>query len=155
NQELLKNIESYLRDRFHVEEVVYSWAAQSYKAGDGLPYIGTSLLQSNTYIATGFKADGLTFGTLAAMIISELINGNESDWSKLYNPSRFTPLASAKQFLKENMNVATNLIKDYLYYGDVKDVTEIVPGEGKVLEIENEKIAAYRDEQNKLHVVSS
>lgn len=155
NQELLKKIESYLRDRFAVEEVVYRWAAQSYKAGDGLPYIGTSPLQSNTYIATGFKADGLTFGTLAAMIITELINENESDWSKLYDPKRFTPLASAKQFLKENMNVATHLIKDYLFYGDVKDLNEIAPGEGKVLEVENEKVAAYRDEQNKLHVVSS
>lgn len=155
NQELLKKIESYLRDRFDVEEIVYSWAAQSYKAGDGLAYIGTSPLQTNTYIATGFKADGLTYGTLAAMIITELINDRESDWSKLYNPSRFTPLATAKQFIKENINVATHLMKDYLFYGEVKELTEIAPGEGKLLEIESEKIAAYRDEQNKLHVVSS
>src|SRR5690606_22643994 len=106
-------------------------------------------------IATGFKADGLVYGTLAAMIITDEILGSESDWSELYDPKRFTPIASAKQIVKENVNVVTHLVKDYLFYGEVDRLKQIAAGEGKTLELDGEKVAAYRDENNNLHVVSS
>src|SRR5690606_19863249 len=133
NEDCIVKIKEYLNKHFTIESIVYEWAAQNYKPADGLPYIGTSPLQTNTYIATGFKADGLVYGTLAAMIITETILGRESDWSELYDPKRFTPIASAKQFLKENMNVATHLVKDYLFYGQVDELKEIKQGEGKTL----------------------
>jgi len=154
NEDCIVKIKEYLNKHFTIESIVYEWAAQNYKPADGLPYIGTSPLQTNTYIATGFKADGLVYGTLAAMIITETILGRESDWSELYDPKRFTPIASAKQFLKENMNVATHLVKDYLFYGQVDELKEIKQGEGKTLTVDGEKVAAYRDEMNELHIVS-
>jgi len=155
NEECLLKIEQYLYEHFDVDRIVYRWAAQNYKSADGLPYIGTSPLQLNTFIATGFKADGLVYGTLAAMIITETILGKESDWSELYNPKRFTPLATAGQFVKENVNVVTHLLKDYWFYGEVDRLQQIKTGEGKTLELDGEKVAAYRDENNELHIVSS
>jgi len=155
NEECLLKIEKYLYEYFDVDRIVYRWAAQNYKSADGLPYIGTSPLQSNTFIATGFKADGLVYGTLAGMIIADTILGHESDWAELYNPKRFTPIASAKQFAKENANVVSHLLKDYLFYGEVDRLKQIEQGEGKTLTLDGEKVAAYRDENNELHVVSS
>lgn len=154
-EESFKEVEAYLRTHFDVARIAYTWAAQNYKPADTLPYIGTSPLQKNTFIATGFAADGLVYGTLAAMIISAEILGEGNNWSALYDPKRFTPIASASGFIKENMDVATHLLKDYLFYGEVDSIKEIKPGEGKTLKIEGEHVAAYRDETGELHLVSA
>ncbi|GHA65285.1 FAD-dependent oxidoreductase [Pontibacter akesuensis] len=155
NEECFLRLEEYMTKHFDVDHIVYKWAAQNYKPADNLPYIGTSPTQHNTYIATGFAADGLTWGTVSAMIIQDLILGKENEWASYFSPTRFTPAASAPKFLKENFHVATHLIKDYLFYGDVDQLKDVKVGEGKTIEIDDEKLAAYRDEEGKLHVVSS
>lgn len=155
NEENFREVEKYLRRHFSVDSIEYIWAAQNYKPADHLPYIGTSPLEKHTYIATGFAADGLVYGTLAGSIISDAILGKENSWAKMYDPKRFTPLASAPKFMKENMTVATNLLKDYLFYGDVDALQEVKPGEGKTLKLDGERLAAYRDEQGSLHLVSA
>lgn len=155
NEEKLKKIEAYLRVHFDADKIVYTWAAQNYKPADALPYIGTSPLEKNIYIATGFAADGLVYGTLSGMIICEAIVGKENQWATIYDPKRFTPVASAPEFIKENLDVAAHLVKDYLFYGDIDELKEIPAGEGKTVKINGKKLAAYRDEKGELHVVSS
>lgn len=155
NSKKIEKVEQYLHDNFDVEEVLYRWGAQNYQSADGLPYIGISPAQKNTFIATGFRADGLVYGTLAAQIISDTILGNKNPWAHLYRPTRFTPLTSAKQVLKDNLTVASYLLKDYLFYGEVKEIKDIKRGEGKTMTLNGEKVAAYRDESSELHVVSS
>ena len=54
--------------------VEFKWSAQQFKSSDGIPFIGLSTGNTKTYIATGYSADGLTYGTLAGMIISDQIN---------------------------------------------------------------------------------
>lgn len=154
NEENVKKVEEYLRRHFDVNSLEYVWAAQNYQAADQLPYIGNSPLQKNVFIATGFAADGLVYGTLAAMIISDLILGNENSLADLYSPIRFTPKASAGGVLKESLNVAKHLLKDYLFYSEAKELKDIQPKEGKTIRIDNERLAAYRDETGKLHLVS-
>lgn len=155
NQKCFNKLEAYVRKHFDVERIEYTWAAQNYRPADNLPYIGTSPTQENVYIATGFAADGLVWGTLAGMILSDAISGKDNLWARLYDPKRFTPMASAQGFLKENMTVASHLIKDYLSYGEVDEVKQIAPGEGKTLKLDGERVAAYRDETGELHLVSA
>jgi len=152
--ELIENIEAYLRSHFEVEEIKYIWAAQNYKPADNLPYIGTSPMEKNTYIATGFAADGLTYGTLAGMVISDGILGKENQYAEMYSPKRFTPVASALQFAKVNISTAGHLLKDYLFYNKAEELSEIKSGEGKTLRIDGEHLAAFRDKEGKMHVVS-
>jgi glycine/D-amino acid oxidase-like deaminating enzyme/nitrite reductase/ring-hydroxylating ferredoxin subunit len=154
NEESLKKIEAYLRDHFQVDQIQFVWAAQNYKPADNLPYIGTSPLEKNIFIATGFSADGLTYGTLSGIIISDAILGNDNSWAEIYNPKRFTPVASALKFAKENVSVAGHLLKDYLFYGEADELKDIMPGEGKTIKINNEHLAAYRDDQGQIHIVS-
>jgi len=155
NHECYQNLEKFLRERFDVASIEFSWSAQQFKAADGIPYIGLSSGNSKTYIATGFSADGLTYGTLASMIISDQILGIENKWSKTYDASRITPLASAKEFVKENVNVAFEFIKDRFTKSDTDVFAEIPAGQGKVMEVDGKKCGVYRDENNKLHVVSA
>ena len=154
HEELVAQLEDYVRRHFDVDQIEYVWAAQNYKPADNLPYIGTSPMEKNTYIATGFSADGLTYGTLAGMIISDAILGKENPWAKIYDPKRFTPVASAVKFAKENLTVASHLLKDYLFYGEADEVNEIQRGEGKTIKIDGDHLAAYRDEEGRLHLVS-
>ena len=155
NEECLQALEKFLRNRFDVKEVAYTWSAQNYRAADGIPYIGLSSGNKKTFIATGFAADGLTYGTLAAMIISDEILGIENKWKKTYHAARNTPLASAKEFIKENINVLGEYLKDFPGVADVGEVKEIQPGEGKVISQDGEKIAVYRDDNKKLHACSA
>lgn len=155
NEDSFKKIEEYARKHFDVESIEYTWAAQNYKPADNLPYIGTSPLEKNIFIATGFAADGLVYGTLSGMIISDTILGKENKWAKNYSPKRFKPVASATDFIKENVTTAASLIKDYLFYGNADELNEVKPGEGKTLKIDGERVAAYRDDNGKIHVVSA
>ncbi|MBD0376779.1 MAG: FAD-binding oxidoreductase, partial [Flavisolibacter sp.] len=129
-EERFRMLENFLRQHFDVASVAYQWAAQQYRPADGIPYIGMSSGNKKTYIATGFAADGLTYGTLAAMIISDEITGIENEWSKTYEASRTTPIASAGAFIKENIDVAAQYLKDIPGNVEAKDVEEIRPGEG-------------------------
>lgn len=154
-EESFKKVDEYLRAHFEVDRIEFSWAAQNYKPADYIPYIGTSPMEDHTFIATGFSADGLVYGTLASMIISDAIVGKENPWAKVYDPKRFTPAASAKRFLKENVHVAEHMVKDYLVKGHEKEFEAVKAGEGKIVEMNGKKLAAYRDEQGQLQVVSA
>lgn len=154
-EEEIRDLTEYLREHFQVEDLSYLWAAQNYRPVDHLPYIGRSLTESNVFIATGFAADGLVWGTVAAAILPELIRRNEHPWASFFDPRRFTPVASMKKLLKEASSATKHLVKDHLFYGEADALRDIPKGEGRTIELENEKVAAYRDEQDELHVVSS
>lgn len=155
NEENLRKVEEYARKHFDVESVAYRWAAQNYRPADLLPYIGSSPMQNNVYIATGFAADGLVWGTVAAQIIQDAILGKDNPWAKTFDPKRFTPVASASKVIDENVHVVKHLVEDYLLPDDTVELREIKSGEAKTLELNDKKVAAYRDEQGELHVVSS
>ncbi|SDJ89408.1 Glycine/D-amino acid oxidase [Catalinimonas alkaloidigena] len=155
DDESFQTLETYLRAHFAVDQVAYRWAAQKYQPADTLPYIGVSPLQKHVYIATGFSADGLIWGTAAGHLLCDAILQRENPYARYFDPKRFTPVASAPRLLKEGMVVAQHLVSDYLFYGDAKALEEVRPGEGKTLKLDGEKVAAYRDEAGRLYVVSS
>lgn len=155
NNECFDKLEQFLRERFSVASVEFMWSAQQYKSSDGIPFIGLSTGNTKTYIATGYSADGLTYGTLAGMIISDQINGIENKWSKTYDASRLTPIASAKEFVKENINVAAELIKDWVAKEDAEKFSDVVSGEGKIMEVNGKKCAVHRNHAGGLNVVSA
>jgi Rieske Fe-S protein len=155
NNACFQKLEAFLHGKFDVASVVYKWSAQQYKPADGIPYIGISSGNKNTYIATGFAADGLTYGTLAAMIISDEISGRENKWNKTYKASRLTPVASFGKFVKENVSVGFHLIKDYLGKDEAEQFSEVRTKEGRIMELEGKKCAVHRDETGNLHIVSA
>lgn len=140
NDERLRKIEAYMRQRFNVGEVQYFWGAQHYKSADKIPYIGT-FGNDNVYIATGYSTDGLVFGTVAGLLICDLIQGKENPWAEMYNPSRINPAKSAGRFIKENVNVMGEFIKDKIpFMAETEDLEDVPQTEGKVVEISAQKI---------------
>jgi glycine/D-amino acid oxidase-like deaminating enzyme len=58
-------------------------------SADGLALIGrNSGDEENAYIATGDSGMGLTHGTIAGILLTDLIMKRENPWAALYNPSR-------------------------------------------------------------------
>jgi glycine/D-amino acid oxidase-like deaminating enzyme/nitrite reductase/ring-hydroxylating ferredoxin subunit len=149
-----QTLEALLQARFAVQSSSFRWSAQHYRAADGLPYIGASARGSRQYHATGFATDGLVYGTLAGVIMADEICGIDNPYAHLYAPHRFTPMKSAKNFIRENLNIAGQYLKDYLQGADIKDLDRLLPGQGALVEHEGTKVAAFRDDLNHLHLLS-
>ena len=155
NTENIENLKKYTIEKFKPGLQQYQWGAQHYRASDGLATVGKADKDSEVYMATGFSTDGLTYGTMAAQIITDLITGKDNPYAATYDPHRHHPLQSAPSTIKENVNVLMQYVKDLPFKGDVKDAEHVKRGEGKVIAQDGEKLAVYRDEQDHLHVCSA
>ena len=85
-----QRLDNWMRNRFPVRgPIVYRWSGQVMESNDGLAFIGLNPgPNKNIYISTGDSGNGITHGTLAGMILSDLIIGKKNDWIDLYSPSR-------------------------------------------------------------------
>ncbi|HZS09163.1 MAG TPA: FAD-dependent oxidoreductase [Blastocatellia bacterium] len=146
-------LHQWTRERFpEAREIAYQWSGQVMEPVDGLAFIGRNPGDAeNVYIATGDSGNGMTHGTIAGMLITDLISGHENRWAELYNPSRKTP---AKDYVLENLNVAAQYA-DWLTGSDVESEDRIAPGNGAVIRRGLEKLAVYRDEQGGIHRYSA
>lgn len=154
-EEHFRNLMSYAEAQFPVDSPRYRWSAQAYAAADGMPYIGESALGENVLLATGFAADGLTYAGVAAPILADAVCGRRNETAPLFASGRFAPRSSAKRFLRENLNVARQFLKDLPGRVDADSFSDIGRGEGKTVSAGGEKLAAYRDLGGGLHVVSA
>ncbi len=67
------------------------WSDRDYLAYDGLPLVGYLYPWSKRlYVGTAFKKWGLTNGTMAAMILRDLIMGSDNPWAETFSPRRPT-----------------------------------------------------------------
>lgn len=81
-------LEKYARKHLDVESVEYQWSSKDSVTDDRLPLIGMTS-QKGIYIAAGFGFWGMTNGTTAAIVITDLITGKHTDVADLFNPLRF------------------------------------------------------------------
>jgi Rieske Fe-S protein len=146
---------SWMRRHFPAAgEVEFRWSGQVMETQDGLAFIGRNPLDAdNIYVATGDSGMGMTHGTIAGMLLTDLIQGRPNRWAGLYDPSRIR-IGAAGDFIKENLNVAAQYAS-YLTPGEVSSVDEIAPNSGAVMRDGATKIAVYRDEAGELHRMSA
>lgn len=150
-EERFKCLEEWTRERFPmVKGVDFKWSGQVMEPVDSLAFIGKNPgVDRHIYIATGDSGNGITHGTIAGMLLSEIILGKENQWRKLYDPSRKT-LRTAGEFLKENINVAAQYA-DWARQSEVGSYDEIEPGSGAVVRRGKTKVAVYKDDSGTIH----
>ncbi len=148
-------LEAWARERFPmIREIRFHWSGQVMETIDGLAFIGRNPGdEANVFIATGDSGMGMTHGTIAGVLLTDLILGRENPWASLYDPSRKT-LRAVGEFGKENLNVLKQY-GDWLTGGDVASIEEVQPGTGAVLRRGLTKVAVYRDEQHVVHECSA
>jgi Rieske Fe-S protein len=144
-------LEKWMRERFSgARDVEYRWSGQVMEAQDGLAFIGRNPLDAdNVYVATGDSGMGMTHGTIAGILITDLIAGRPNPWTELYDPSRIRT-GAAGEFVKENLNVAMQYTS-WITGGEASSIDEIAPNSGAVVREGLRKVAIFRDETGQLH----
>lgn len=154
-EERYLKLETYIRDRFGVKSVKYRWSNHDMMSMDMLPYIGKlTPLTDSIYVATGFSLWGMSNGTLSGMILSDLVLENDNPWADLYDATRVTPFLS-QDSLKNNLDVGKHWVGDRLKGSNEETLKQLANGEGKLVNVGMDKIAAYRDDDGTLHTCSA
>lgn len=136
-----------------IDTIEYRWSGQIFEPVDSLAFIGKNPGDKNIYIATGDSGNGLTHGTIAGILIPDLILGRANPWKALYEPSRKT-LFAASDFIQENLNVVKQY-GDWFTPGEIKQLDMLPADEGIIFRKGLKKIAVYKDKQNNIHVNSA
>jgi glycine/D-amino acid oxidase-like deaminating enzyme/nitrite reductase/ring-hydroxylating ferredoxin subunit len=138
-------LEQWTRERFPMAKAVsYRWSGQVLEPADGMAYIGRNPMdKDNVLIATGDSGQGMTHGTIAGILLTDILQGRENPWADLYEPSR-TNLRAAKDYVSELAKSNAPFGK-WVTPGEVSSPSEIAPGEGGIIRRGLHKVAVYRD----------
>jgi glycine/D-amino acid oxidase-like deaminating enzyme/nitrite reductase/ring-hydroxylating ferredoxin subunit len=158
SEDELSNVEilqKYAQSLYTDVSIKYNWSTQDYITVDLVPYIG--LLNNdydNIYVGTGYGKWGMTNGTVAGLIIKDLITTGTSPYKDIYNPSRSFTLNSMKNIYADTINSSGEFITSRFKISK-SHVENIRPAEGKIIKIDNKKIGVYRDTNNKLYMLNT
>ena len=148
-------VEDWTRKNFPIGEILYRWSGQVLEPMDGVAFIGRNPFDhDNVYIITGDSGNGMTHCSFAGLLITDLINGKENKWEELYNPSRFT-LSQSAPVIKQMINESLSFLKQMPNFNSIKELSSIKNGEGKIVDMLEEKFGVYRDKNGALNIVSA
>lgn len=134
-------------------EITHRWSGQVIETNDGLPFIGET--SAHQFAATGYAGNGMTFGTLAGMMAHDFVAGRKNPWRDLFDPGRTKMLGGTWDYVKENVDYPYYLIRDRFAGPEGKSLRALRRGEGKILELNGERVAAYRDDKGKVTQLSA
>lgn len=147
-----ERLEQKLRALVDGVSLAHRWSGQVIETHDGLPYIGET--SPRQFVATGFNGNGFTFGTLAAMMVADAIQGRDNPWRELFDVGRTKIRAGLWDYLRENKDYPYYLIRDRFAGAQGKSTRTLRRGTGKLLELDGKKVAAYRHEDGRVTLLS-
>jgi glycine/D-amino acid oxidase-like deaminating enzyme/nitrite reductase/ring-hydroxylating ferredoxin subunit len=134
-------------------QIDHRWSGQVIETNDGLPYIGETAPRQ--FAGTGFAGNGMTFGTLSAMMAVDALLGRKNPWADLFDIHRKKLLGGTWEYLKENVDYPYYLLRNFLAKVEGESVTDVKNGEGKILKLDGQRVAASRDEKGNLSLCSA
>jgi glycine/D-amino acid oxidase-like deaminating enzyme/nitrite reductase/ring-hydroxylating ferredoxin subunit len=143
---------AWTRARFpRVRDERFRWSGQVLEPADGLAFIGRNPHdEPNVYVVSGDSGHGMTHGTLAGLLLPDLIEGLASPWEKVYDPKRVRGLSD---MARENLNTMA-AYTDWLAPSHAS-VEHIPPGQGAVVRRGLRRLAVHRDLEGHLHVMDA
>lgn len=132
--------------------VDHRWSGQVICTPDGLPYIGENA--EHQFVATGYCGNGITFGTVAAIMARDWATGRKNPWSHLFAVDRKKIKGAMWNYLRENKDYPYYMIKDRLTRPEADSVRELERGDGTIIGSRGKKVAAFRDNNGNLHKLS-
>jgi Rieske Fe-S protein len=132
--------------------VDHRWSGQVICTPDGLPYIGENA--ERQFIATGFCGNGITFGTVAAIMARDWATGTKNPWTDLFAVDRKKIKGATWNYLRENKDYPYYMIKDRLTRPEADSVRKLKRGEGMIIGSRRKKRAVFRDQSGKVHELS-
>jgi glycine/D-amino acid oxidase-like deaminating enzyme/nitrite reductase/ring-hydroxylating ferredoxin subunit len=151
--ERFERLEAFAREHFDLAAVIHRWSAQDPVPYDHLPLIGRYAPGAgDLYVASGFAKWGLTSGTFAARILSDLIAGRDNPWAGRFSPARVT-LSGTPKVAQLGARFATDFVVDRLKPGEAEAAEDVPPGEARIVGAVAKK-GVFRDDDGTLHAVS-
>ena len=97
----------------------------------------------------------MTFGTLAAIVVSDAICGRSNPWVELFDPKRPAIARGLWDYVKENADYPYYMIRDRFAGAQGRSLREVKRGEGRVIEYQGSSVAAYRSESGEVTLRSA
>jgi Rieske Fe-S protein len=151
-QAAYQRLQRALLQRLPMAHVQHRWSGQVVETNDGVPFIGEVAPQQ--FLATGFAGNGMTFGTLSAMMAADAFEGRSNPWSELFSPKRKKLKGGTWSYLKENADYPYYLLRSRLAGAERKSVAGLRRHQGAILNVDGKKVAAYRDGDGRLFLRS-
>ncbi len=149
-----KNYDLVLKESKDITEKnsSYEWMNMDVFTNDGIPFIGRYLSgEPNLFIGTGYNAWGMTNGTIAGKVISDLILGKKNKYEKLFDPTRHVNFNNIKNFIS---NTALGNTKAYTF-SLLKKNPSWYKNKALVTKKNGKRVGIYYDEDGKKHTVSN
>ncbi len=129
----------------------HRWSGQVIETADGLPFIGETA--PSQFVATGFAGNGITFGTLGAMMAVDALLKRKNPWAELFCPKR-KHLRGGWRYVRENLDYPYYLVRDFVAGKESRQLGGVRRGQGKILNLDGRKVAAYRDKHGAVTLCS-
>jgi glycine/D-amino acid oxidase-like deaminating enzyme/nitrite reductase/ring-hydroxylating ferredoxin subunit len=146
-----EHLEKKLKKLIPEAKVDSRWSGQVIETPDGLPYIGET--SERQFAATGFGGNGMTFGTLGAMMAVDAFLKRNNPWRQLYDIHR-KKITETWHYLRENSDYPYYMVRDWLAGAEGKSLKSLKRNQGKILQLDGKKVAAYRNEHGKVSLCS-
>jgi glycine/D-amino acid oxidase-like deaminating enzyme/nitrite reductase/ring-hydroxylating ferredoxin subunit len=154
-EKFYQELEEYAHSHFGIEKIDYRWSTQDYKSFDRLPYIGKlTPVNNHIYVATAFSLWGMSKGTMAGMLLADLVQGKANPWADLYDSLRATPFVTPES-IKNNLEVGMHWISDRLKGLQNWSTDDLTPGEAKIITLKGDKVGVYKDENGNVTAVAA
>lgn len=128
------------------------WSAQDCVTADQVPFIGTYAKDRPDWlVVTGFRKWGMSSSMAAAMLIRDMLCGNDNLYAQTFAPSRFSA-EELPQIVKDSGMAVKGLTKRFFHIPD-EVAGQIEPGHGAVVETAQNKVGVYKSEEGKLYQV--
>ena len=131
-----RHLEAVLKTRFPDAQVAHRWSGQVIETNDGLPFIGAT--GEREFVATGFAGNGMTFGTLAAMMARDAVCSKDNPWQKLFDVHRKKVRGGTWKYLRENEDYPYYMLKDRVAAAEGESVHAPRARRGKDSEVQRE-----------------
>ena len=130
---------------FHMKPS-YAWSTHDIIPNDHLPLIGPiSKKHPNVMIATGFQKWGMTNGTIAGIILSELATDKHHPYEGLFLPYRPYNLKRCIQTVKDGIDSVGAMIRSTF---------QSPKGQAKIEVRDGKRVGIYIDPKGREHIVS-
>jgi len=133
-------------------KIDHRWSGQVILTNDGLPLIGETA--AHQFAATGFAGNGMTFGTLGAMMAVDAVLKRKNPWQELFDVHRKKFLGGTWDYLTENKDYPYYMVRSRLAKPQGRTLGHLRRGEGRILELDGQKVAAHRSPAGKVSLCS-
>ncbi len=149
-----KYLEEIAKSLYPKGKIKYHWNTEDCITLDKIPYIGEfSSMWKKAYVATGFNKWGITTSNIAAEIITDKILGEQNEYEEIFKATRLEPIKNRKEVVNMVKESVNSLLVKKLEVPQ-EEASQIQNDEGKIIEINGQKIGVYKDLEGEIYKVN-